>query len=282
MKRILAGLTIGLLLGLTVSVGAQFSQEQFRAADGCGANPGYTFQDDPDSGLCLESAGVMALVINGSRVARITATEIQADLSIRPQSTIATGDSHLSLNTGGDGKQVRINSRNFTQATGSSIGLQVKPAQNATSTGSVIGAEISPRINNTFTVANVIGLHTDAYLKGTTARRISGDVRGLQVEMVTDDAATNTISGNVSAIRIRTAFSATTITGKFAALRIEKNEVQTNSKNYDAVMELTSKVAGVWNDDPNTELPGAIKGYIKVLVNGQVRYIALYDTAPTD
>src|SRR3990167_11387932 len=86
---------------------------------------------------------------------------------------------NLLINTISDDKTVRINSRNYTQATGSSIGFQSKPAQNATSTGSVIGGEISPRINNTFTVANIIGLHVDAYVRGTTPRTISGDVRGM-------------------------------------------------------------------------------------------------------
>ena len=192
----------------------------------------------------------------------------------------AAADQHLTLNTVTDSKQPRINSRNFAQTSGSSIGFQSKPAQNVASTGSVIGCEISPRANSGIAVANVIGAHIDAYLKGTAAGTISGDVRGVQIELVADDAGTRTVSGNVSGIRIRSAFSATTITGKFVPIRIEVPETQTNSKTYDAVFELTGAAADCWSDDPTTELNlpgGTVKGYIKVLVNGAARYLALYE-----
>ena len=61
---------------------------------------------------------------------------------------------------------------------------------------------------------------------------------------------------------------------------MEKDEVQTNSKNWDALFQLTGVSPGVWNDDPGTELNlpgGTVKGYIKVLVNDAARYIALYE-----
>lgn len=180
-----------------------------------------------------------------------------------------------------DTTPVRINSRNYTQVSGSSIGFQSKPAQTVTSTGSVIGGEISPRVNDDIDIANVIGLHVDSFLKGTTAKTISGDVRGMQIEMVTDDAGTNTVSGNVSGLRFRTAFSATTITGDMEAIRIEFPEAQTNSQTYDQVLTLTGTVPLVWNNAPGTE-PSTADGYIKVKVNGAVRYIQLYSGAPVD
>lgn len=186
----------------------------------------------------------------------------------------------LSLNTVSDDKTVKINSRNYTQASGSSIGFQVKPAQTVTSTGSVIGGEISPRVNDDIDIANVIGLHVDAYLKGTTAKTISGDVRGLQVELVTDDAGTNTISGNVSAIRIRAAFSASTLTGNMSAIRIEKAETQTNSQQWDYVLELTDVNGLIWDDDFGTE-PSTAAGGFKVRINGQDRWVQTYSSAPS-
>lgn len=201
----------------------------------------------------------------------------------RPQggaSLRARDDSHLLIETDGDSKTIRLNSRDYAQATGSSIGFQAKPAQNVASTGSVIGGEVSPRANSGIAVANVIGLHVNAYLKGTAAGTISGDVRGLNVELVTDDAGTRTISGNVSAIRVRAAFSAGTLNGTMAPIRIEKAEAQTGSQQWDAVLDLPSTNPGIWNDDPGTELNnpgGTVKGYIKVLVNGNARYIALYE-----
>lgn len=187
---------------------------------------------------------------------------------------------HLFLNTVSDDKQVRINSRNYAQASGSSIGFQSKPAQNATTTGSVIGGEISPRLNNTFNAANVIGLHVDAYLKGTAAKTISGDVRGQQIELVTDDAGTNTVSGNVTGLRFRAAFSASTLTGAMEAIRIEKAETQTNSQQWDYVLTLTGDNGLIWRDDYTTEVT-TIAGAIKVLVNGADRWIPLYSGAPS-
>lgn len=188
---------------------------------------------------------------------------------------------NLDIQSVSDSKPVRINSRDYTQASGSSIGFQVKPAQTVTNADYVKGGEISPRINSGVAGKGLTGLHVDAYLKGTAAGTITEDVRGIELEMLADNGGTRTISGNVSALRIRSAFSATTITGKFVPIRIEFPESQTNSKTYDAVFELTGTVPLVWNSAPGTE-PSTADGYIKVLVNGVARYIQLYSGAPVD
>jgi hypothetical protein len=211
------------------------------------------------------------------------------------KAVVANTDAAIT-NTGGDvkihprlsaadmaGKTVKIGSITNTGTANSLIGFQSKPAQGASTAQNVIGCEISPRVNDTFALTStgtLIGAHVDAYLKGTTGD-IGGDVRGLQIELVTDDAGARDITGNVSGIRIRMAFSAGTVTGNIAAIRIEKPETQTNSENYGAVLELTDTLAGVWNDAPGTE-PTTADGYIKVLVNGNARYIQLYSGAPAD
>ena len=180
------------------------------------------------------------------------------------------------------GKSVRVSFNTNTGTANSLIGLQVKPPQGAAMANNVIGAEISPRVNDTFALTSsgtLIGLHVDAYLKGTTGN-IGGSVRGVQIEMITDDAGTRTITGDVVGLRFRTAFSGT-ISGKMYAISIEKPEAQTNSKTYDGVLNLTSTLAGVWNDAPGTE-PTTADGYIKVYVNGNARYIQLYSGAPVD
>ncbi len=195
-------------------------------------------------------------------------------------------DEKLLLNSKGR-SEIRLNSRTDSTTTGDLIGVQIKPGQGASKTaGNVIGIEISPRLNSGVALAasgSIIGAHIDTYLKGTAVGTVNGDVRGLQVELVTDDAGTRTVDGYVAGIRIRSAFSATGITGNFVPLRIEKPEVQTNSQNYDAVLDLTGDLAGVWNDNPGTEASaGTADGYIKVIVNGAVRYIQLYSSAPVD
>ncbi len=188
---------------------------------------------------------------------------------------------HLNMNSAKNGN-LRFNSKSFYVTSGTAIGFQSKPAMNVAGS-SVTGAEISPRVNSGFTLSgNIIGLHVDAYLKGTADGTITGDVRGLNVELVTDDAGTRTISGNVSMIRLRSAFSGTTITGKFVAIRIEKPETQTNSKTFDALIEMPSTLgastAAVWHD---TTTSATAAGVIGVLVNGNKRYINLYSGTPS-
>ena len=193
-------------------------------------------------------------------------------------------DLDLDLKTTSDGRQVELNSRNFTQTSGSSIGFHVAPAQNATTTGSIIGGEITPRINNTFTTANIIGLHVDTYLRGTTARTISGNVRGQQIELVTDDAATNTVSGDVVGLRFRAAFSATTVTGHMAPFKVEKAEAQTNSQDWDALFKLTGASNVAWTSD--TGSGDTESGALKILWdpdnNGtfDAGYLLVYSDAP--
>lgn|SRR3990167_5712074 len=190
---------------------------------------------------------------------------------------------HLALDTTSDDKNVRINSRNFPATTGDAIACQIKPACSVTKTADGLkGLEVSPRVNSGVAMAGasgtVIGIASDVYLKGTAAGTIAGDIRALNLELVTDDAGTRTISGNVNAIRVRAAFSATTISGKMSVMRIEKAEAQTNSKQWDAVLELPSTLAGVWSD---TETSATGAGFIKCLINGNARYITLTSGAPS-
>ena len=206
--------------------------------------------------------------------------EFESGFRLSGSLTQATTE-HMILNTVSDNRQVRINSRSFVQATGDSISFQSKPSQTVTTTGSVFGGQISPRLQSGVAAGNIIGFDVNADLKGTAAGTVSGDVRALNLELVTDDAGTRDVGGNVNFIRMRAAFSAGTISGKFVPIRIEKAEAQTGSEQYGAVLELTSTVAGVWNDAPGTE-PTTADGYIKVFVNGNARYIQLYSGAPVD
>ena len=179
------------------------------------------------------------------------------------------------------GNTVRINSRNFNNTSGDAIGFQSKPGQAATSTGNLNGGQISPRFQDGFTAGGIVGLHVDVDLKGTTAVTTDNNVVGIELELVTSNAGTRTISGYVAALRIRSVFSATAITGNFTAFRVEKPEAQTNSQTYDAVFDFTSTIPLVWNDDPGTE-PSTAAGYFAVIINGATRYVQLFSTAPTD
>ena len=192
---------------------------------------------------------------------------------------------HLLVNTVVDSKVIRLNSRDYTATTGDFIGVQIKPAATVTKTADGLkGLEVSPRVNSGVAMAGasgtVIGIAADVYLKGTAAGTIAGDIRTLNLELVTDDAGTRTISGNVNAIRVRAAFSATTISGTMVPIRIEKAETQTGSQQWDAVLDLPGTTTGIWHDT-DSDSGDTEAGYIKVLVNGNARYILLYSDAPT-
>lgn len=179
---------------------------------------------------------------------------------------------HLKLATGGAGKTIRLNSKTSTDDANDVIGFQTKPRMGVASTHTVTGFEASPGVNDGYAVANVKGAHIDAYLKGTTGN-ISGDVRGIELELVTDDGGTRTIGGNVSFMRLRAAFSGT-ITGKFAAFRVEKPETQTNSNDLDCLFQLTGASAA-W---PSSGSCSNAAGAILVEVDGGTVYIPLFTT----
>lgn len=176
---------------------------------------------------------------------------------------------------------IRLNSRDFTNTSGGITAVQVKPSQTVTSTGNLVGMEISPRLQDGVTSLSITGLHVDVDLKGTTAVTTSENVRGIEVELVTSNSGTRTISGYVTGIRFRSVFSATAITGNFTAMRFEFPEAQTNSQTYDAWLEFTGTIPLVWNDTPATE-PTTGDGYLRVIVNGSTRWIQLFSGAPAD
>jgi hypothetical protein len=117
---------------------------------------------------------------------------------------------HLDIQTVSDDRTLRLNSRDFVQASGDSIGLQSKPAQAATTTGSAYGAQISPRVKATFGAGSLIGVEASPILQGT-AGDLSGDVRCFDA-IAEDGGAGRTIAGVVAAIRARLNM-ASTVTG---------------------------------------------------------------------
>lgn len=180
------------------------------------------------------------------------------------------------------GKTVRINSITNTGTANSFIGFQSKPAQGAASANGLTGCEISPRLNSAIALTGaggtIIGAHIDCYLKGTTGN-IGGDVRALNLELVTDDAGARDITGQVNGIRMRMAFSAGTVSGAISAIRIEKAEAQTGSEQWGYVLDLTDVNGLIWDDDFGTE-PSTAAGGFKVRINGSDRWVQTYSGAP--
>lgn len=179
-------------------------------------------------------------------------------------------------------KTITLNSQtDSTTTSGDLIGFQAKPRTGVAGTQSVYGCQISAQISDGIALSSsgsIIGGHVDVFLRGTSAGTIGGDVRGLQIEMTTDDGGTRDITGNVSALRIRMAFSAGTISGTVTAIRIEKPETQTGSEAYSSVFELTSTLTGVWSDTA-TATGDTEAGYFAVRINGNLRYVQCFSDA---
>lgn len=177
-------------------------------------------------------------------------------------------------------KTITLNSQTDSVTTsGDLIGFQSKPRAGVGGSQTVYGCQISAQISDAIaTTGSIVGGHADVYLRGTSAGTIGGDVRGFQIELTTDDAGTRDITGNVSALRLRMAFSAGTISGTVTAIRIEKPEVQTGSEAYSSVFELTDTLAGVWSDT-TTATGDTEAGYFAVRINGNLRYVQCFSDA---
>jgi hypothetical protein len=107
---------------------------------------------------------------------------------------------NLDVNSFWDSKPVRINSRDFVQTSGDTIGFQTTPSQAATTTGEVFGAQFKPRVAAGFDAATCNGIGIDSELK-SGAGALSSDLRG--VNLYLGATGSGTIGGNVVGIRAR-------------------------------------------------------------------------------
>jgi len=217
------------------------------------------------SGPLTSTAGFVGAV-TGNVTGNVVATSVAA-----------TSGQNLALNSGTTaadvaGKTIRLNSITNIGTANSFIGFQSKPAVGASTANDVIGGEISPRVNDTFALTgsgSIIGLHVDAYLKGTTGN-IAGDVRGMQIEMVDDGGSSRTVAGNVSHLRMRSNISYA-VTGVYSALRVENEE---GTKAMDCFAQFTTSSGCL------VEASGTVGGTqdkaLKLYIGSTVYYVPLH------
>lgn len=180
---------------------------------------------------------------------------------------------HIQIKTVADSAQVRINSRNYTQTSGDTIGLQVTPNQAADTTGEVFGAQFKPRVANTFDAATCNGIGIDSELKGSGDGALSGDLRG--INMYLGATGSGTIGGNVVCIRARAEVNINP-TGRIVFAHIIQHE---GSQGWDGLLEFTEAL-GTHSMTTNTDKTGNAKsGTIKVYANGTLYHIQLYANA---
>lgn len=173
------------------------------------------------------------------------------------------------INTNLDNVSVKINSRNYTQASGDTIALQVTPNQTVTTTGEVFGAQFKPRAAANVDVGSVNGIGIDSELKSGTGNA-SADLRGINLYL--GATGSGTISGDVVGIRLRHEVNAT-VTGHSVALDIDQDEGSTGWSHF---LKLGAAL-GTHTMTTNSDKTGSTKsGTLKIIADNTLYHIQLY------
>lgn len=180
---------------------------------------------------------------------------------------------NLDVNSMADNKPVRVNSRDYVQTSGSSIGMQCKPNQTATTTGDVIGAEFSPRVTDAGSGA-LIALKGDAVIKAATSARTLSAVRGIELNTPSfpTSGSAYTVTNDVSAIRIFPDFgSGHTFTGKKSVIKL----ATPNNGAWDYLLDVDTN--GIALGSAGTY--STADGYFVIRAGGSDRRIPFFDAA---
>ena len=150
-------------------------------------------------------------------------------------------DNHTQLFSISDTKNVRINSRNYTQTSGDASGVQIKPNQTVATAG-ITGLEVSPRFASGIAGTSLVGIKCDPVLKGSGGGNLSGSVTGIQVNIDFGTSQTRTITGDVSAFESFLAVpSNMTYTGLVSFLRVRT----VNIKAWDQFLNVDDENTGI-------------------------------------
>jgi hypothetical protein len=197
---------------------------------------------------------------------------VMANLSLDVGLT-ATATNDLALKTTSDNRQVELNSRAFTQATGDSIAFQAVPNQTVNTTGEVFGGQIKPRVASGINAATVNGLGIDSELKGSGAGALSSDLRGINMYM--GATGSGTIGGDIVGIRFRVE-SNINPTGYIVPFAFVQHE---GTQGWDGIAKFTEALGSNSMTTSTDKTGNAKSGTIKVIANGTVYHIQLYANA---
>lgn len=242
-------------MGVHTARGGAFSIEQ---------RCNFATYDDPKTGFFNTSNGLWDFYSSGTKALGFGLTSSDPSITAYSQ--------ELKLLTDTDSKPVHLNVRNYTQASGDTIGAVAQPNQTVTTTGEVFGMQIKPRAAANVDVASVNGLGVDVELKSGTGNA-SADLRVINAYL--GATGSGTISGDVVGIRLRHEVSAT-VSGDSVALDIDDNEGSTDWTHF---LKLGAAL-GTHGMTTNTDKTGNAKsGTIKVKAGGTLYHIQLYANA---
>lgn len=172
-----------------------------------------------------------------------------------------------------DDAPYRINSRDYTLTSGEHCAIQTKPNMTGTGTAGITGIESAPRFASAVAGGKIVGFFANPQLKGTTGN--CGPMRCFEGKLETSTTSTRTVT--VMAVLEAMSDVRGTVSQGPTVILVNKGDY----KVWESVIELKGNESGVWKDAPGTE-PTTADGYIKVIVNDNVRYIQLYSGAPVD
>ncbi|KKL75585.1 hypothetical protein LCGC14_2053430 [marine sediment metagenome] len=182
----------------------------------------------------------------------------------------AAAADHLYVETMQDGKNVRINSRNVTQAVGDHTAVQIKPSKTADGTGAVTGLEVSPRFQAGIGGSNLRAILADPVLKAG-AGDLTGSVVAFEANLDFGVSGTRTITGDISAFSSFLAIPSTyTYSGDIAFLRVR----DVNIKGWDYFLNIDSTGTGLTTDSDKDA--NSASHTLKVLVGSTLFHIQLY------
>jgi len=177
-----------------------------------------------------------------------------------------------------DSKNVRINSRDVTQATGDHTGVQIKPSKTADGTGSMTGLEVSPRFQASMGGNDLRAILGDPVLKAGSGD-LTGQVVAFEANIDFGVDGTRTITGDVSAFSSFLAVPSTfTYSGHISFLRVR----DVNIKGWDYLLNIDSAggvgaLVAVASDnmakspDSQTE-----DGYLRIVIADTAYQIPIY------
>ncbi len=190
-----------------------------------------------------------------------------------PGQDSASANTHFRFNTQADNRNIRLNSRNYTDTSGGNSAVQIKPNQNVTTTGDLAGLEVSPRFNDC-DGGSLVCIKADPVIKDATAARTVAAIRGLEINIDLPNAGSAvTFTNDVTAIRIFPDFGSG---HTFSGVRCIMEIANPNTSQFQYFLEIESSNSS-WVE--TTETVATQNGWIKVRVGGTDHFIPLYDSA---
>jgi len=182
----------------------------------------------------------------------------------------AVAADHFYIDTQQDGKNVRINSRNVTQAAGDHTGVSIKPSKSADGSGGLTGLEVSPRFQAGMGGNDLRAILGDPVLKAGSGD-IAAQVVAFEANLDFGVSGTRTITGDVSAFSSFLAVPSTyTYSGYVSFLRVR----DVNVRGWDCFLNLDSANTGV--SEASDKASNAKDHTLKVRVGTSLYHIQLY------